>query len=737
MRVKPGNPSERTKKEERQALPMSLKIALAGNPNCGKTTLFNDLTGSTQYVGNWAGVTVEKKEGKLKGQRDVIIQDLPGIYSLSPYSPEEVVSRRYLIEEKPDAILNIIDGSNIERNLYLTTQLLEVGIPTVVAVNMMDIVEKNGDQINLKALSKELGCPVLPMTALHGKGKDEVVKAIVAAAESKDERAEAPHVFGGSIEHALAHIEESIENKCDASAIRWFAVKVFERDEAVVEKLGFSEDEKKHIDAHIQDCEKEMDDDAEAIITDARYTYIQGLVDKTIKKATSHGKMTVSDKIDRVVTNRWLALPIFAVIMFGIYYLVVQLGSTITDWTNDVLIGEWVLGSVSSWMEAGNVAPWLQGLVVDGVLGGVGTVLGFVPQMLVLFLLISILEDSGYMARVAFIMDRIFRRFGLSGKSFIPMLVGTGCGVPAIMATRTIENERDRRMTIMLSTFLPCGAKMEIIIMMVVTFFAGSAWMAPLMYFIGFGIVIISGIALKKTKYFSSDPAPFVMELPAYHLPTVKGVLIHVWERAKAFIIKAGTIIFSICVLLWFLMNFGFTNGHFGMVALEDSMLRSVGEVLAYLFKPLGFGNWQGAVASVSAELAKEQATATLAMLAGASQEAAESVQANAISALFGGSTLVGLSFMLFNIFNAPCLVAIVTAFREHASRKWGWITFAFQMGVGYGLALVVYQLGMLITEGVFGLGTVFAILLVLFVLWALFRPAKKVEEGQVMKAIA
>jgi ferrous iron transport protein B len=697
---------------------MALKIALAGNPNCGKTTLFNDLTGSTQYVGNWPGVTVEKKEGRLIGHRDVIIQDLPGIYSLSPYTLEEVVSRNYLVNEKPDVILNIVDGTNIERNLYLTTQLVEIGIPVVIAFNMMDLVRKSGDQIDTKKLGKELGCETIEISALHSDNTKKAAELAIEQATKK--KGELPHVFTGSVEHAIAHIEESIETLVPAEQLRWYAVKLFERDSKATEQLKLSADTKAHIEQHIADCEKEMDDDAESIITNQRYTYIQKLVADTVSKKHTSEKMTTSDKIDRIVTNRILALPIFAVIMWAVYFIsVTTLGSWLTDWTNDVLFGTWITNGATAGLTALGASDAVISLLVDGIIGGVGTVLGFVPQMILLFLCLSILEDSGYMARVAFIMDRIFRRFGLSGKSFIPMLVGTGCGVPAIMASRTIENEKDRRMTILLSTFLPCGAKMEIVAMMTMVCFPGSMFVAPAMYFLGLGIVVFSGIALKKTKYFSGDPAPFVMELPAYHIPTVKGVLIHVWERAKAFMIKAGTIIFTMCIVIWFLMHFGPTG--FLPDDIDASFLRYIGEGLSWIFKPLGFGTWQGAVASVSAEVAKEQATATLGMLAHAASDDEADV-ATAINTMFGGSKLIGMSFLLFNIFDAPCMVAIATAFREQASRKWGWITFGYQMMVGYCLSLCVYQIGAWVS-GSFTFGTVVAIALILAACYFVFRP--------------
>ena len=700
---------------------MGIKIALAGNPNCGKTTLFNELTGSTQYVGNWPGVTVEKKEGKLKGHNDVIIQDLPGIYSLSPYSMEEVVSRNYLVKDKPDVILNIIDGTNIERNLYLTTQLLEVGIPTVVAINMMDVVEKNGDKIDIDRLEKELKCKVVTMSALKGENVFEAAEACIAKAKEKIE--ECPHVFTGSVEHALAHIEESIQNDVDKNNIRWFAIKIFERDKDAYKDVKINDSDLAHMEEHIKDCEKEMDDDAESIITNQRYEYIQKLVDKTVVKRKGKDELTTSDKIDKVLTNRVLALPIFAIIMFCVYYIAMgPLGTFLTDWTNDVLFGEIIPPAIEGFLDSANVAGWVKSLIIDGIVGGVGTVLGFVPQIAILFLLLSILEDSGYMARVAFIFDRIFRKFGLSGKSFIPMVIGTGCGVPAIMSCRTIEEEKDRRMTIILATFIPCAAKMEIVLLMTSAFFGGNPLIATSMYFIGIAIVVVFGIILKKMKYFSGDPAPFVMELPQYHFPSVKGVLIHVWERVRGFMIKAGTIIFAACIVLWFLMNFNFK---FELVELEESILKAIGEVIAPIFAPLGFGNWQGAVASVSAEIAKEQATATLGMLAhAASEEEADVV--TAIQNLFNGNMWTGLSFMLFNIFNAPCLVAIATAFREQGEVKWGWFTFIFQMLIGYLIAMCTYNIGMFATAGVFTLATLVSFIVVAIILVLLFRPVKK-----------
>ena len=700
---------------------MNLRIALAGNPNCGKTTLFNELTGQSQYVGNWPGVTVEKKEGKYRLDKNVTIQDLPGIYSLSPYTLEEVVARNYIVNDKPDVILNIVDGTNIERNLYLTTQILEIGIPTVVAINMIDVVEKNGDKIDIEKLSKELGCTVMTMSALKNKGIDEVISECIKVGSEKH-KTSCLHIFRGSVEHALAHIEESIQDIVDESNIRWFAIKIFERDKEAYKNLKIEKDVIDHIEEHIKDCEMEVDDDAESIITNQRYEFIQELVSRAVIKKRAKGDLSISDRIDSVITNRIFALPIFAVIMGVVYSISMgQFGSFLTDWMNDVLFGEIVPNIVESFLSFLNVSDWIKSLVIDGIVNGVGTVLGFVPQIAILFLLLSILEDSGYMARVAFIFDRIFRKFGLSGKSFIPMVIGTGCGVPAIMASRTIEEEKDRRMTIMLATFIPCAAKMEIVLIMTKTFFGGNSLIATSVYFIGIMVVVVFGIILKKFKVFSGDPAPFVMELPAYHLPAVRNVIIRTWDRAKGFIIKAGTIIFSACIILWFLMNFNF---RFEMVDLNESILKTIGDFIAVIFAPLGFGNWQGAVASISAEIAKEQATATLGMLANAATESEDDI-VYAINNLFGGNSLAGLSFMLFNVFNAPCLAAIAAAFREQGSAKWGFITFIFQMCVGYFIAMVVYNIGMFLTAGVFGIWTVISMLMTIVVLILLFRPIK------------
>jgi ferrous iron transport protein B len=593
---------------------MEIKIALAGNPNCGKTTLFNNLTGSNQYVGNWPGVTVEKKEGRLKNHKDVIIQDLPGIYSLSPYTLEEVVTRNYLVNEKPDAILNIVDGTNIERNLYLTTQLVEIGIPVVIAINMMDLVRKNGDNIDIKKLGDALGCKVIEISALKNESTLEAAELCLEAA--KAEKKELPHVFTGSVEHAIAHIEESIQNIVDKQELRWYSIKIFERDSKALEQLTIDSATMAHMEAHIKDCEKELDDDAESIITNQRYTYITDLIAKTVKKGKQPGALTTSDKIDRIVTNRWLALPIFAAVMFFVYYIAVStVGTVVTDWTNDVLFGEWIGGGAETLLTNMGASDWVISLVVDGIIGGIGAPMGFVPQMAIVFLFLSFLEDVGYMARVAFIMDRIFRKFGLSGKSFIPFLISSGCGVPGIMSTRTIESEQDRRMTMITTTMIPCGAKLPVIALIAGYLMGGAWWMTPVMYFAGIALVIIYCIILKKTKFFSGDPVPFVMELPAYHLPSLKGILLHVWERVWAFIKKAGTILFLCCAVMWFLGSFGVVDGAFGLVDTADSLLATIGGVLAPIFAPLGFGTWQAVASSLSGFVAKEGIVSTMSLL--------------------------------------------------------------------------------------------------------------------------
>ena len=722
---------------------MDIKIALAGNPNCGKTTLFNALTGSSQYVGNWPGVTVEKKEGRLKGHKDVVIQDLPGIYSLSPYTLEEVVARSYLVNEKPDAILNIVDGTNIERNLYLTTQLIELGLPVVVAVNMIDLVRKNGDTIKLNKLGEALGCEVVEMSALKGEGGMAAAEKAVALAQSK-QTGELPHVFTGSVEHALAHIEESIQGKVSEGYLRWYAIKVFERDQKVMEEMGLDPNLKAHLEEHIADCEKELDDDAESIITNQRYSYINSVVTKAVKKKAAKGSLSVSDKIDQIVTNRILALPIFAAVMFCIYAIAmggwaISIGTMGTDWANDVLFGEWVPGLFDTILGALGVAEggWLYGLIQDGIVAGVGAVLGFVPQMLVLFLLLAILEDVGYMARVAFIMDRIFRRFGLSGKSFIPMLVATGCGVPGIMASRTIEQDRDRKMTIMTTGFIPCGAKMPIIGLFAGAVFVGSAFVAVSAFFIGIAAVVISGIMLKKFKAFAGEPAPFVMELPAYHAPSASNVLRATWERGWSFIKRAGTIILLSSIVLWFLQGYGFENGVFQ--AVEDnnsSLLASIGSGVAIIFAPLGWVGdmaWKATVATVTGLIAKEEVVNTFGVLYQYAGEAdlmedASGIYA-AIEADFGA--MAAYSFMIFNLLCAPCFAAMGAIKREMNNVKWTLGAIGYMCGFAYVVSLIVFQLGGLVTgEAAFGLGTVVALVLLAGILFLLFRKGYQGEES-------
>ena len=714
---------------------MAIKIALAGNPNCGKTTLFNNLTGSNQYVGNWPGVTVEKKEGKLKGHDDVVIQDLPGIYSLSPYTLEEVVARGYLVNEKPDAILNIIDGTNIERNLYLTTQLIELGIPVVMAVNMIDLVRKNGDKIDLNKLSKELGCKAVEISALKGEGCQQAAEAAIAAAKEA-KGVELPHVFTGSVEHAIAHIEESIQGKVDDRFLRWYAVKLFERDDKVEAELNLGKDLLDHIGQHVTDCENEMDDDAESIITNQRYAYINGVVDKAVKKKARAEHLTVSDKIDQLVTNRILALPIFAAIMWLMYAIAmgtsvadggIGIGTFATDWTNDVLFGEIVPNALGGFLEGIGVAGWLYGLIMDGIVAGVGAVLGFVPQMLVLFFLLSILEDVGYMARVAFIMDRIFRRFGLSGKSFIPMLVGTGCGVPGVMASRTIENERDRRMTIMTTCFIPCGAKMPIIGLFAGALFGGSSWVATSAYFIGFAAIIISGIILEKTKLFAGDPAPFVMELPSYHVPAWGNVLRATWERGWSFIKRAGTVILASTIILWFLQGFGFEDGVFCMVEDQDkSILAIVASAISWIFIPQGFGDWRATVASISGLIAKENVVGTFGVLYHYADELSENGDEIWPEVAANFTAISAYSFMIFNLLCAPCFAAMGAIKREMNNGKWTAIAIGYMCLLAYCASLVVYQIGGLIAGEVsFNIFTVVAIAIVVLTIYLLFRPNK------------
>ena len=775
---------------------MGIKIALAGNPNCGKTTMFNDLTGSNQYVGNWPGVTVEKKEGRLKGTEDVTLQDLPGIYSLSPYTLEEVVARSYLVNEKPDAILNIIDATNIERNLYLTTQLAELGIPMMIALNMIDITRKNGDRIDLKRLGNALGCEVVETSALKGEGSTEVAKRAAALARS-GQVSEAPHVFDGSVEHALAHIEDLIthhdengvhHHHADGSVhqggivaenlARWYAIKLFERDEKVLAELNLPQQIKDSIEESIRECEKEMDDDSESIITNQRYAYISRLVSTCVKKGKPKGTLTVSDKIDRIVTNRILALPIFVVVMFLVYYIsVTTIGTIVTDFTNDTFVAAWIQEPVMAWLENIGCAGWLVGLIGDGIIGGVGAVIGFVPQMLILFFLLAILEDVGYMARIAFIMDRIFRRFGLSGKSFIPMLISSGCGVPGVMASRTIEQDRDRKMTIMTTTFIPCGAKMPIIGMIAGALFHNSGLVATSAYFIGVAAIVISGIMLKKTKPFAGDPAPFVMELPAYHAPSAVNVLRSMWERCWSFVKRAGTIILVSSIAIWFLSGYGWApeaveapevpetaiaaeagevaeTGEteiaegpvvFGAVEnMDDSILGRVGSVVAPVFSPLGFGNWQSTVATVMGIVAKEEVVSVFGVLYGVDNEEEEIAAADIvddeelsddekaealspIAAAFeessgGHGALAAYAFMIFNLLCAPCFAAIGAIRREMNNGRWTWFAIGYQCGFAYVIALIVYQLGLLMGGAGFTVGTAAALVLLAVLVWLLVR---------------
>ena len=790
-----------------------IKIALAGNPNCGKTTLFNALTGSNQFVGNWPGVTVEKKEGKLKKHDDVVIMDLPGIYSLSPYTLEEVVARNYLIEQRPDAILNIIDGTNLERNLYLTTQLTELGIPVVIAVNMMDVVRKSGDSINIKELSRELGCPVTEISALKGEGVMEAAESAIEAA--KNGKTIPQHTFSGPVEHAIAHIEEAVVHSMPEEQQRWYAIKVFERDDKVLEKLSIADDVKAHVEEDIKAAEKELDDDAESIITNERYLYIAEIIKGCYKKKNKGG-LSTSDKIDKVVTNRWLGLPIFAVVMFLVYYIsMVTVGASATDWANDGLFGDgwhlfgigsaeynevaeewgdaativdgyeayveengepadgvftytvedeetlateeetatlddlaeaqatldelgdepdpadygvWVPGIpvlIGNALESANCAEWLQGLILDGIVAGVGAVLGFVPQMLVLFLLLAFLEACGYMARIAFVLDRIFRKFGLSGKSFIPMLIGTGCGIPGVMASRTIENERDRRMTIMTTTFIPCGAKVPFIAMIAGAIFGGSAWVATSAYFVGMAAIIISGIMLKKTKMFAGEPAPFVMELPAYHWPTLGNVLRSMWERGWSFIKKAGTIILLSTILVWFTTYFGVVDGTFRMLSEEEidySILAVVGNAIAWIFTPLGWGNWQAVVASITGLVAKENIVGTMGILYGASGD----VYATLASTF---TPITGYSFLVFNLLCAPCFAAIGAIKREMNNAKWTWFAIGYQCGFAYVIALMINQFGGLFTGNVSVIGLIFAIAALAGIIYMLARPYKEATK--------
>ncbi len=701
---------------------MGIKIALAGNPNCGKTTMFNDLTGSSQYVGNWPGVTVEKKEGKLRGQKDVVITDLPGIYSLSPYTLEEVVSRNYLTNDNPDAVINLVDGTNLERNLYLTTQVVELGIPVVIALNMMDIVNKSGDKIDVQKLGAALGCEIVETSAVKGIGSMEAAQKAILLANAK-KTSKPQHKFSASVEDALAAIEKIDIGLKNPQRLRWYAIKLFERDEKILAELNLQQGVKEKIEAIITSVENQLGDDSESIITNERYLYITKLMSSVMHKKKK--AMTTSDRIDSIVTNRFLALPIFALIMFIVYYIsVTTIGAIVTDWTNDTLFGEWIQPAVSNWLTNVGAAEWLTGLIVDGIIGGVGAVLGFVPQMFILFFFLSELEDCGYMARVAFIMDRIFRKFGLSGKSFIPILISSGCGVPGIMSTKTIENEKDRRMTIMTTTFIPCGAKLPVIALIAGAIMGGAWWMAPSMYFMGILAVIASGIMLKKTRMFAGDPAPFVMELPQYHLPSWKSVLIHMWERCRAFIVKAGTVIFVACGLIWFLSSFGFSDGAFGLVDEEASLLAAFGNFIAPIFAPLGFGNWKAAVATVSGLVAKENVVGTFGVLNGlADAGEGDPGMWAATMQMFTGST-AAMSFLIFNLLCAPCFAAIGAIKREMANTKWTFFAIGYQTVFAYAISLMVFQFSSIFTGASFGVGTFVALLVLAVMLFQLFRPA-------------
>ena len=717
---------------------MSIKIALAGNPNCGKTTLFNALTGSNQFVGNWPGVTVEKKEGKLKGHKDVTIMDLPGIYSLSPYTLEEVVARNYLINEMPDAIINIVDGTNLERNLYLSTQIMELGIPVVMAINMMDLVQKSGNKIHIDKLSKKLGCEVVEISALKGTGIMKAAEKAISAAQSKKKTIPV-HEFAQDVEDAIKSVENKLTGTVAEAQKRFFAIKLIEKDDKIVEQMKSVPD----VSYEVKALEDKFDDDTESIITNERYVYISSIIGQCYTKSSTGKKLTTSDKIDRIVTNRWLALPIFAVVMWVVYYVsVTTVGTIVTDWTNDVLFGEIIPPAVESALEAVNCAAWLQGLILDGIVAGVGAVLGFVPQMLVLFLFLAFLESCGYMARVAFIMDRIFRKFGLSGKSFIPMLIGSGCGVPGVMASRTIENDRDRKMTIMTTTFVPCGAKLPIIAMIAGAFFNNSGWVATSSYFVGIAAIICSGIILKKTKMFAGEPAPFVMELPAYHWPTVGNILRSMWERGWSFIKKDGTIILLSTIVLWFLMGFGWEGGSFGMVEeLNNSILAKIGSAIAWIFAPLGWTKagegWKMAVAAVTGLIAKENVVATFGMLFGFAEVAEDGAEiwGNLAQVM---TPIAAYGFLVFNLLCAPCFAAMGAIKREMNNAKWFWFAIGYQCGLAYVVSLCIYQIGTLLTGGGFGIGTVVAFVLVAAFLYLLFRPYKESNSLKVnTKSIA
>lgn len=713
---------------------MDMKIALIGNPNCGKTTMFNELTGSNQYVGNWPGVTVEKKEGKFKKHKNVTITDLPGIYSLSPYTLEEIITRDYLIKEKPQAIINLVDATNLERNLYLTTQLLELSIPTVIALNMIDLVNKQGDKIDIKRLSGILGCKIIETSALKGSGIIEAAEQAIETAGNKVDYS-IKKIYSFYTEKALEKIAEIIKTLVEPNRIRWYAVKLFERDTKVKNSLGLTADNLGKIQAVIESVERELDDDSESIITNERYEYIVKIVKSCMKK--KNRGLSATERIDRIVTNRVLALPIFALVMIGVYYISVSwIGAIVTDWTNNVFFGEIIIENIQTWLVNIGTAEWLNGLIVDGIIGGVGAILGFVPQMFILFFFLSLLEDCGYMARVAFIMDKIFRRFGLSGKSFIPLLISSGCGVPGIMATKTIENEKDRRMTIITTTFIPCGAKLTIIAFISGAMFPSIWFMAPAVYFLGIFSVAISGIMLKKTRMFASEPTPFVMELPQYHMPSFKTIFMHVWERGKAFIIKAGTVIFIASGTIWFLSSFGFAEGKFSLVDTDSSLLAAIGQFISPVFVPLGFGNWQSSVAVFSGLIAKENVVATLGVLFGMSR-AAESDPGlwAVVSQMFTLSSAA--SFLAFNMLCAPCFAAIGAIRREMASAKWTWFAIGYQTVYAYAVSLIIYQaVGLATGEISYGAGSVAAILIAGLMLLMIFKPNPYKKSYQYKKKI-
>lgn len=707
---------------------MEIRIALAGNPNCGKTTMFNSLTGSSQYVGNWPGVTVEKKEGKLKNHKDVIITDLPGVYSLSPYTLEEVVTRDYLLDEKPDAIINLVDATNLERNLYLTTQIIELGIPVIIALNMMDLVEKNGDKIKIDKLSEAFGCEIVETSALKGVGITQAAEKAIELARGHQEFQMKPR-FAQKVENILEETAKLLPLDIPQIQIRWYSIKLFEQDDKVLDKLKLDEEKTAKLSDIVKRAESDMDDDTESIITNERYEYIGSQIAKCLHR--KHRGMSPSDKIDGIITNRWLALPIFVLIMFAVYFVsVTTIGALVTDFTNDTLFGAWIQPAVQTALEGWGASAWLVSLVVDGIIGGLAAPIGFAPQMAILFLFLSILEDCGYMARVAFIMDRIFKRFGLSGKSFIPLLISSGCGVPGIMATKTIEDDKNRRMTIMTTTFVPCGAKLPVIALIAGAIMGGAWWMAPLMYFIGIGTVIIACIILKKTKMFAGDPTPFVIELPQYHLPALKNVLIHVWERVWSFLKKAGTVLFLCCMVMWFLATFGFSNGQFMMVEQNESLLAVIGGFLAPIFAPLGFGTWQAVAASLSGFVAKEGIVTTMSIIVGMADATEGDVGLWQAVMGFFPTALAAFSFLMFNLLDSPCLAAISTMAKEMNSRKWTIFAIVFQNAFSYALTLIVFQAGTFFMGGGFTLWTAIAGITFLILLFLLFRPGYKSNTG-------